>query len=139
MTKRVSSLEFINTFALKVALFSQPSMVNKLSHPLLEVFDLISPDFYFKMLHEKQIFLTGREYQHLASEVGFNQVSIKIENKVIEWKNLDVFINAMHGVFHGQFDSAKMDGDALGKLIEDYGKDTAVKRHTRIIKAVLTK
>ena len=45
----------------------------------------------------------------------------------------------MHGVFHGQFDPAKMDGDALGKLIEDYGKNTIVRRHTRIVKAVLMK
>ena len=91
------------------------------------------------MLHEKQIFLTGSEYQHLASEVGYSQVSIEVEDKIIEWKNLDVFINAMHGAFHGQFDSAKMDGDALGKLIEDYGRDTVVRRQTRIIKAVVTK
>ena len=44
----------------------------------------------------------------------------------------------MNGVFHGQFDPAKMDSDALGKLIEDYGKDTVLKRPTRIIKAILT-
>ena len=78
-------------------------------------------------------------YQHIASEAGFNQVSIHVEDVVDEWKNLDAFIIAMNGVFHGQFDSAKMDRDALGKLIEDYRKDTVLKRPTRIIKAVLTK
>ena len=91
------------------------------------------------MLHEKQTFLTRVEYQHLASGVGFSQVSIEVEDKVIEWKNMDAFITAMHGVFHGQFDSAKMDGEALGELIEEYGKDTVVRRHTRIVKAVLVK
>ena len=104
-----------------------------------KIFNLVSPDFYHKSMHEKQIFLTGNEYQLLASEVGFNHISIEVEDKDIEWKNLDVFINAMHGVFHGQFDPAKMDGDALGKLIKDYRKNTIVRRHTRIVKAVLMK
>jgi ubiquinone/menaquinone biosynthesis C-methylase UbiE len=104
-----------------------------------KIFNLVSPDFYYKALHEKQMFLTASEYQRLASEVGFNQVTIEVEDIVDEWKNLDAFIIAMNGVFHGQFDSAKMDSDTLRKLIEDYGKDTVVKRPTRIIKAVLTK
>ena len=93
-------------------------MLSKLSHRLLIQSGLtwLLPQEYAW----KQIFLTGNEYQLLASEVGFNHISIVVEDKDIEWKNLDVFINAMHGVFHGQFDPAKMDGDALGKLIEDY-------------------
>jgi ubiquinone/menaquinone biosynthesis C-methylase UbiE len=104
-----------------------------------DIFNLISPDFYHKLLYKDQVFLTASEYQHLASEVGFNQVSIEVTGIVIEWKNLDAFIIAMNGIFHGQFDSAKLDRDALGKLIEDYGKDTVVKRPARFLKAVLTK
>ena len=104
-----------------------------------KIFSLISPDFYHKMLHENQVFLPASDYRHLASEVGFNQISVEVEDKVIEWKNLDVFISAMHGVFHGKFDQAEMDSGALGKLKDDYGKDTVVRRHTRIVKGVLTK
>ena len=104
-----------------------------------KVFSLISPDFYHKILHEDQVFLPASDYQRLASEVGFGQISIEVEDKISEWKNLDVFINGMHGNFHGKFDPAKMDSDVLERLKEDYGKDTVVKRHTRIVKGVLTK
>ena len=44
-----------------------------------KIFNLISPDFYHKMLYEKQVFLTRSEYQRMASEAGFNQVSMTLK------------------------------------------------------------
>ena len=35
----------------------------------------------------------------------------------------------MHGVFNGLFDPAKVDSDALGKLIEDYGRTLLSKEY----------
>ena len=104
-----------------------------------KVFNLIGPDFYHKMLCEKQTFLAASEYQRLASEVGFSQITIEVEDTVSEWKNLHVFIDVMYGTFHGEFDPAEIDSDALGKLKEDYGNDTVIKRPCGIIRAILTR
>ena len=47
-----------------------------------KVFSLIGPDFCHKMLHEKRVFLPASEYQTLASDAGFSQVSVDTEDVV---------------------------------------------------------
>ena len=74
------------------------------------------------------MFLAASEYQRLASEVGFSQITIEVEDTVSEWKNLDVFIDVMYGTFHGEFDPAEIDSDTLCKLKEDITEMTQLSK-----------
>ena len=52
----------------------------------------------------------------MASSTGFEVTSVTMENLKPQWRNIDHYINAMHGWFSGEFDPAQFDSDALQQL-----------------------
>ena len=103
-----------------------------------KLFSMIDTQFLDRFLHEKQVYLSDTDYQALASDVGFTQISVDTENVVTEWKNLDTFIISAHGALQGELDLAQISNDTLKKLKEEYGDDV-IRRPVGLIKAILTK
>ena len=77
--------------------------------------DLVGPDFLHQMRYEKMVFFNEAEYKALGSATGFEQISTTVWDHYPEWKNLDDYVDSMHGWFHGEFDPAQFDKDVLQK------------------------
>lgn len=104
-----------------------------------KLFSTVSPDFFHKMFHEKQVFLPASEYRTAISSTGFSNVLIETEIMDTEWKDIDDFIITAHGVLQGEFEPTKIDKEKLQQIKEEYGGDTVIRRKFELIKAVLTK
>ena len=102
--------------------------------------ELLGCDFLHRVQNERKQYLTASEYKTLASATGFEQTSMTIRNLDLKWKNLDHYIDSMHGWFQGEFDPTQVDGDALQKLKEDYGDGPVfLPEPIRVLEVILTK
>ena len=101
------------------------------SFPLPEIgkqyFDeLVRPGFLSEMYNDKKVieFLKASEYESLASDVGFTNISITVKNEVddfVHWQNIDLYIDALYGWFQGYFDPKAFDKEKLEMLKEHLG------------------
>ena len=104
--------------------------------------ELLGPEFLQQMSTEVKKYLTMEEYQSLATTAGFSkgETSVTIENLHPRWKNLDHYIDSMHGWFGGEFDPSQFDQVALHKLKKEYGDGPVVQTEPiRKIQIILTK
>ena len=69
----------------------------------------MGPKFLHKMLNEEMKFLDEMEYKGMGNAAGFTQISMTIIDHFPEWKNIDDYIDTMHGWFHGEFDPTQFD------------------------------
>ena len=102
-------------------------------------FTLISPDFLYKTLREKQVYIPVSEYKTIISSIGFSSRLIETEIIITEWKDLDEFLVTAHGVLQGKFDPTTVDKDDLQQLKEEHGGDSMIKWQFELIKAVIIK
>lgn len=74
---------------------------------------MMGTNFLHQIFNNKMKFLNEMEYEAMGSAVGFSPISVKIINHFPKWKNLDDYIDSMHGWFHGGFDLRQFDQDIL--------------------------
>ena len=87
-----------------------------------KLFDkLIGPEFLYQMHNKVNIYLTADDYRSMASSTKFEVTSVTTENLNPHWRNLDHYIDAMHGWFGGEFDPAQFDSVTLQQLKREYG------------------
>ena len=101
--------------------------------------ELVGPDFLRSMIHGKMIFLNAQEYETLASATGFGTVSMNVQNIELEWKTLDDYIDSMFGWFQGEFDPAKFNTDALGRIKQECGDGPIKSDPLKSLSVILTK
>ena len=101
---------------------------------------LVGPNFIDWMMKDKMMFLKESEYNSLASEVKFSQMSTTILPDYPKWRNLDDYIISMHGWFHGEFDPTEFDQEALQEIKKEYGNGPVTQSESiDILYAIFTK
>ena len=75
--------------------------------------ELLGPEFLHRMLNEAAVYLAADVYQSMASSTGFEVTSVTTKNLQPQWRNIDHYLNAMHGWFSGEFDPAQFDSDTF--------------------------
>lgn len=71
---------------------------------------------------------------------GFFPISMKTTNHFPKWKNLDEYIDSMHGRFHGGFDPTHFDQGTLQAIKKEYGEGPVTQsKPIMLVYAVLTK
>ena len=83
--------------------------------------ELVGPNFIDCMLKERMIFWNESQYNSLAIEVGFRQISMTLLPDYPTWKNLDDYINSMYGWFKGEFDPAEFNQETFQEIKREYG------------------
>ena len=102
--------------------------------------EVVGPDFLQQLFSEVCMYPTAVECKTLASATGFEQTSVITTDVHPEWRNLDHYIDVMHGWFGGEFDPSQFDRDALTKLKEEYGDGPVVQTNPiKQLSAILTK
>ena len=92
-----------------------------------KLFDkLLGPNFLVWMLQEKEVYLSANDYETLACRTGLEISILRTRNINMGWKNLDDYIDAMHGWFQGEFDPSQVDKDVLEELKTEYGDGPVV-------------
>ena len=121
--------------------FTAPSGVHPVPEVGKKIFStLIGPDFLHTMLNEKLKFVDEREYKVLGNRAGFAQISIQNVDYFPEWKNLDNYIDSMHGCFQGEFDPTQFDQDILQGIRREYGEGPITQSEPiKFVHAILTK
>jgi ubiquinone/menaquinone biosynthesis C-methylase UbiE len=101
---------------------------------------MINPNFLHEMLNRKMKFLNEMEYEAMGDAIGFSPISVKTIDHFPKWKNLDEYIDSMHGWFHGGFDPTRFDQDTLQAIKKEYGEGPiAQPKPITLVHAILTK
>ena len=100
-------------------------------YPIPEVgqklFDsLVGPEFLPWMMQEKMMFRNSSEYETLASNTGFTDLTVEIVPDYPKWNNLDDYIDSMHGWLQGEFDPIKFNKHTLEEIKQEYGNGPVV-------------
>ena len=115
------------------------------SYPIPEIgkriFNLMmGPSFLHEMLNKKMKFLSEMEYETMGAAVGFAPISVKVIDHYPKWKNLDEYIDSMHGWFHGGFNPTGFDESILQGVRKEYGKDPVTQSEPiMLVHAIFTK
>ena len=83
--------------------------------------NLVGPSFLQETFYEKMIFLNEDQYMALATDIGFTVMSMSKLPTYPMWKNVDDYLESMHGWRHGGFNLSHFDRDALDDLIRKDG------------------
>ena len=101
---------------------------------------LVEPNFLDRNFKEKLMFLKVSEYERLAADVGFKQVSMTLVPIYLKWENLNEYIDAVYGWFQGEFDPAEFDQEAFQEIKREYGPGPVIQSEpVQNIYAILTK
>ena len=101
---------------------------------------LVGPNFLDRLYKDKIMHLKASEYESLATDVGFKQISMPLVPNYPKWNNLDHYIGAVYGWFQGEFDPAQFDQEALQEIKREYGPGPVIlPEPVPIIHAILTK
>ncbi len=75
-----------------------------------KLFDrLLGPDFLHHMFTQVTIYLSVEEYKKMAIDAGFKVTSVVKEDVELCWRDLDHYVQAMHGWFGGEFDASQFE------------------------------
>ena len=101
---------------------------------------MVNPNFLHEMLNKKMKFLNEMEYEAMANATGFCPISVKITDHFPKWKNLDEYIDSMHGWFHGGFNPTQFDQGTLQAIKKEYGEGPVTQsKSIMLVYALLTK
>ena len=121
--------------------FSTPDSYLPVPEISRKLFDkLLGPNFLSWMLQEKEVYLSANDYETLASKTGLKLSTLRTKNIDMVWRNLDDYIDAMHGWFQGEFDPSQLDKDKLEQFKTEYGHGPVVQEQPIVqLNIVLTK
>ena len=101
---------------------------------------LVGPNFLDWIFKERIMQLKANEYEKIATDVGFKQASLTLVQNNPKWDNLDKYIDAMHGWFQGEFNTAEFDQEAYQEIKREYGSGpVTLSEPIQVIYAILTK
>ena len=66
------------------------------------------------------------EYETLASNIGFTNLTVEFIPDYPKWNNLDDYIDSMHVWFQGEFDPTKFNNHTLEEIKQEYSSGPVV-------------